>query len=355
MTSTLKVAVIGTGSISDAHLQAYWNHPNVEIAAVCDRNEARAKAVAEKYGAGRIYADYRDLLADREIDAVSVCTWNYSHAEIAIAAIEAGKHVLVEKPLSLTVEEALRVQEAVRASDRVLQVGFVRRHDPNARLLKRFADHGEFGELYYAKASLLRRLGNPGGWFADKSRSGGGPLIDIGVHVIDLCWYLLGKPKPVSVSGNAYSKLGNRANVQGLDFYKAADYDASRNTVEDMANALIRFENGASLFVDVSYTLHAFKDEASVKLYGTKGGFEVDPELRIATEKHDTILNVLPQTDARGFQFEQAFAAEIGHFVASVLDGAEPLCPVEDGVAVMRMLQGVYESSATGREVRFDG
>ena len=111
--------------------------------------------------------------------------------------------------------------------------------------------------MYYAKASILRRLGNPGGWFADKNRSGGGPLIDLGVHIIDQCWYLMGRPKPVTVSGNTYRKLGNRAHIEDLSFYKAADYSSAVNNVEDMANALIRFENGASLAVDVSFTLHA--------------------------------------------------------------------------------------------------
>ncbi|MCU6339777.1 Gfo/Idh/MocA family oxidoreductase, partial [Enterobacter quasiroggenkampii] len=137
---------------------------------------------------------------------VSICTWNNSHAPIAIAALEAGKHVLVEKPLCMTVEEALAVQEAQKKSGKTLQIGYVRRYGTNTRVLKKFIDEGELGEIYYAKASCIRRLGNPGGWFSDKERSGGGPLIDIGVHVIDLCWYLMGKPKVKSVSGNAYYK-----------------------------------------------------------------------------------------------------------------------------------------------------
>ncbi|RUS47824.1 Gfo/Idh/MocA family protein [Cohnella sp. AR92] len=354
MGNTVRIGVIGTGSISQAHLDSYSNHPDVQLVAVADKNAERAAETARKYNALRSYSDFGELLADPEIDAVSICTWNNTHAAIAMDAIRAGKHVLVEKPLSLTVEEALRIQEAVRASDRILQVGFVRRYDPNAQLLKRFAELDEFGEIYYAKASILRRLGNPGGWFADVTRSGGGPLIDIGVHVIDLVWYLMGKPKPVSVSGNAYNKLGNRSNVRGLDFYKAADYDASVNTVEDMANALIRFENGASLLVDVSYTLHAFANETSVKLFGTKGGFEVDPAIKIATEKHDVMLNVVPQTDDAGFNFVRAFQEEINHFVACVQNGTEPVSPVEDGVAMMRMLRAVYESAEKGVEIRLD-
>lgn len=348
----VQVAVIGTGSISSCHLDSYRNNPNAAIYAVCDLNGERAAKAAEKYGAEHIYTDYRELLADPGVEAVSICTWNNTHAEISIAALEAGKHVLVEKPLCRTVEEALKVQEAVDKSGKLLQVGFVRRYDANAQLLRAMADRGEFGGIYFAKASTLRRLGNPGGWFSDIERSGGGPLIDIGVHVIDLCWYMMGRPKPVTVSANTYRKLGNRSNVRNLSFYKAADYDAEHNTVEDMANALVRFENGASLLVDVSFTLHAKSDETAVKLYGEKGGFEIDPETVIVTEQNDTILNVYPQTDHKGFHFAGAFQNEIDHFIDCIRQGKQPISPVGDGVEIMKILAGIYESAAKGAEVR---
>lgn len=348
----VKIAVIGTGSISSFHLDSYKKNPNAILYAVCDLNEERARAAAEKYGAEKVYTDYRELLADPVIEAVSICTWNNTHAEISIAALETGKHVLVEKPLCRTVEDALLIQEAVEKSGKLLQVGFVRRYDTNAQMLRAMADRGEFGEIYFAKASTLRRLGNPGGWFSDIERSGGGPLIDIGVHVIDLCWYMMGRPKPVSVSANTYRKLGNRSNVKNLSYYQAADFDASKNTVEDLANALIRFENGASLLVDVSFTLHAKSNESAVKLYGEKGGFEIDPETVIVTEQNDTILNVYPQTDNKGFDFVGAFQNEIDHFIDCVSNGRQPISPVEDGVEIMKILVGIYESAAKGAEVR---
>ncbi|GIP33779.1 Gfo/Idh/MocA family protein [Paenibacillus sp. J2TS4] len=349
----MKIGVIGAGSISGVHLDAYHKNPEVEIYAICDLNEERAKEKAEKYGASKIFTDYNELLALPEIDAVSVCTWNNTHAPISIAALEAGKHVLVEKPLCKTVEEALQVEETVKRSGKVLQVGFVRRYGGNTKVLKEFIDKGDLGEIYYAKASCLRRLGNPGGWFSDKERSGGGPLIDIGVHVIDLAWYLMGRPKVQSITGNAYNKLGNRSNVKNLAFYRAADYDANKNTVEDAANALIRFENGASLMVDVSFTLHAKKDELTVKLYGTKGGAEVEPELTIVTEKYDTILNVTPQIDHPTFEFTGGFQNEINHFIDACNGRKETLSPVEDGVEMMKILCGIYESSEQGKEIRY--
>ncbi|SHF75101.1 Gfo/Idh/MocA family protein [Ornithinibacillus halophilus] len=348
----LKVGVIGVGSISELHIEPYKNNKKVELVAFCDVNEARVQEKGKKYEVEQLYTDYKELLKNEDIDAVSICTWNNSHADIAIAALEAGKHVLVEKPLSMTVEEAEAVQAAVEKTGKVLQVGFVRRHASNAKLLKTFIDHDDLGEIYYAKASCLRRLGNPGGWFSDSSKSGGGPLIDLGVHMIDICWYLMGKPKPVSVSGNTYNKLGNRSHVKNLSFYKAADYDPTLNDVEDLTNAMIRFENGASLLVDVSFTLQAKKDEISVKLFGDKGGAEIEPELAIVSEKHDTILNMAPQVDNLGFDFNQAFTSEINHFVDCCLEGKENIAPVQDGVEVMRMLNAVYESAKAGKEIR---
>ncbi|MFC5407043.1 Gfo/Idh/MocA family protein [Cohnella soli] len=349
----IRIGVIGTGSISECHLSAYNSNSNAKIVAICDVNEERASKVAAKYGADKVFTDYHKLLADPDIDAVSVCTWNNTHAPISIAALEAGKHVLVEKPLARTVEEALAIERAVRSTGKLLQVGFVRRYDPNVKMLREFAERGEFGEIYYAKASTIRRLGNPGGWFADVDRSGGGPLIDIGVHVIDLVWYLMGRPKATTVSGNVYNKLGNRSNVRHLSFYKAADYDASKNTVEDLASAVIRFENGASLMVDVSYSLHAKKDEGSVKLYGVNGSFEIDPEIAIVTEKYDTILNIEPQTDSKaGFAGQPAFDNEINHFIDCIANGTEQMSPVEDGVELMKILCAIYESAAKGEEIR---
>jgi predicted dehydrogenase len=349
--SKLKIAVIGLGSISDFHLKSYQQNPDAEIYAVCDINEERARKKAQEFGVKKVYFDYHEILADPAIDAVSICTWNKSHAEISIAALDAGKHVLVEKPLSRTVEEALLIQEAVKRSGKLLQVGFVRRYDKNVQMLRTFADNGDFGEIYYAKASTIRRLGNPGGWFADIERSGGGPLIDIGVHIIDLCWYMMGRPKVKSVSGNTYRKLGNRASIQNLSFYKAADYDPNQNSVEDLANALIRFENGASLMIDVSFSLHAKEDEMSVKLYGEKGGYEIDPAIVMVTEKYNTILNTIPQIDNKGFQFETAFQNEINHFIDCVKKGEQPISPVEDGVEMIKLLSAIYESAATGREI----
>ena len=350
----LNVCVIGTGMISDFHLQAYKRNNRVKLYGVYDLSAERAKEKAARYGVEKVFCSVDEVFADPEVDAVSICTWNHTHAELGVDALRSGKHVLMEKPLAMTYPEALRIRDAAKDPDVVFQVGFVRRFAAGTRVLKTFIDDGLLGEIYYAKGTHLRRVGNPGGWFADRSRSGGGPLIDLGVHLLDVCWYLMGKPEVARIKGVTFSELGNRGNVEALSFYKAADYSADRNDVEDLAAAMITFKNGATLMLDASFSLHAKKDETAIRLYGKKGGAELEPELVLITEQNDTILNIHPQIDHLTIDFDEAFGAEIDHFVACCLDGRKSEAPLEDGLEVMKMLDGVYESSKTGREVVYD-
>jgi predicted dehydrogenase len=349
--SRLRVAVIGAGSIANMHLKSYVANANVELVGIHDLNFERATEKAERFGAAHAYRTLDDVLTNPDIDAVSICTWNDSHAELAIAALEAGKHVLLEKPLSKSVAEAEAIAQAVAISGKHLEVGFVRRFGQNTQVLKSFVDAGELGEIYYARARNIRRLGNPGGWFADSRRSGGGPLIDIGVHVLDLCWYLMGAPNAVTVSGVTHTRLGNRANVSSLSRYKVADYDPGKNDVEDLATAFIRFDNGSSLMLETSYSLHAVEDELSVAVFGDRGGAELEPALKIVTERLDTVLNVHPQVDHSTFDFDAGFADEINHFVALCRGEAKEVAPVGHGVEMMRILSAIYESAASGHEV----
>ncbi|GEN56159.1 oxidoreductase [Halolactibacillus alkaliphilus] len=347
----LNVGVVGVGSISQFHIDAYLNNPEVNLVAFCDINESRLKEKARKLGVSKTFTNYQDLLNDATIDAISICTWNNTHAEIAKQALLKGKHVLVEKPLSMDVATAEELVDVQKQSGKVLQVGFVRRHAEKSKVVKSFVDNGGFGDFYYAKASYLRRLGNPGGWFSDINKSGGGPLIDLGVHMVDLCWYLMGKPKPISVTGNTYKRLGNRSHIKNLSFYQASDYDPNVNDVEDLANALIRFENGASMFLETSFTLHASKDETKVTLFGDKGGVEVEPDLTFVTEENNTILNTVPQIDQDINDFGRNFQNQINHFVDCCLHGKENIAPVQDGVAVMKILKAIYQSAEENREI----
>lgn len=346
----VRIGVIGAGSISECHLGAYAANPNVECVAVADQVLERAQKRAKEFGFADAHGSAAELLARDDIDAVSICTWNNSHAPIAIDALKAGKHVLNEKPLCKTVEEAEQVAQAVKESGKHLEVGYVRRYGRNAQVLKSFIDAGDLGDLYYARTEIIRRVGNPGGWFADVERSGGGPLIDIGVHCIDLCWWLMGKPKATSVSALSYDKLGNRGNIDNIGRYKAADYDPSFNTVEDMVTALIRFENGKSINVDVSFSLHAVEDSFNLRVHGDKGGAELEPQLKMVTEKYDTVLNLHPQIDELSFDFA-SFGKEVAHFVDLIRGEADPVAPVADGLEMMKILTSIYESAKQGKEI----
>lgn len=347
----IKVGVIGTGGISGVHLGGYSRNPNVEIYALCDINEKNLAKRAEEYKVSRTFTDYREMLALKELDAVSVCTWNSAHAECAIAALRAGKHVLCEKPMALNTAQAQEMEKAAKENGKLLMIGFVRRFGNDCAVLKDFIDSGSFGEIYYAKAQYLRRKGCPGGWFGDKSRSGGGPLIDLGVHVIDLCRYLMGGPQPVSVYGATFNKLGDRRHIKDARGYSSTVVSKDDIfDVEDMATALIRFDNGAVLSVEASFSLNIEKDVGNIELFGTKAGCKLDPELTIFTDMNDYLANVkLSQPTA--LSFDGLFDNEINHFVECIETGKPCRNPAQDGVTLMKILDGIYESARTGHEV----
>ena len=347
----IKVGVIGTGGISGVHLGGYSRNPNVEIYALCDINEKNLAKRAEEYKVSRTFTDYREMLALKELDAVSVCTWNSAHAECAIAALRACKHVLCEKPMALNTAQAQEMEKAAKENGKLLMIGFVRRFGNDCAVLKDFIDSGSFGEIYYAKAQYLRRKGCPGGWFGDKSRSGGGPLIDLGVHVIDLCRYLMGGPQPVSVYGATFNKLGDRRHIKDARGYSSTVVSKDDIfDVEDMATALIRFDNGAVLSVEASFSLNIEKDVGNIELFGTKAGCKLDPELTIFTDMNEYLANVkLSQSTA--LSFDGLFDNEINHFVECIETGKPCRNPAQDGVTLMKILDGIYESARTGHEV----
>ena len=348
----LRVGVIGTGGIAEYHLEAFRNNPAVEITALCDRNSARTVQKANEIGIKEVFDDYRIMLKSENVDAVSITTWNNTHAPIAIAVLNAGKHVLCEKPPALNASEAIEMEEAAKLNGKLLMFGFVRRFAQNTQVLREFIGRGQLGEIYYAKTGFLRRCGSPGGWFANKEISGGGPLIDLGVHIIDLAIYLMGKPRPISVFGNTNGKLGNRANIKGVSWYKAADYESDKNEVEDFANAVVRFDNGASLYIETSWAMNIKSDMLYMDLFGDRGGAKLEPEFEIYGEQDGYMTNIKPVLDSYSFDFKKAFAAEIDHFVDCIMNGTECICPAEDGVAIMKVLDAIYESAKTGNAVK---
>lgn len=346
----IKVGVIGVGNISHEHINGYINNPDVELYAFCDINEAQLKKMGEKFGITRLYTDINEFLR-LDIDAVSVCTWNSAHAPCTIAALNAGKHVLCEKPMATSEEEAKEMLEAAKKNNKLLMIGFVRRYGNDCAVVQDFINNDNLGDIYYAKATYTRRNGNPGGWFGDKSRSAGGPLIDLGVHVIDLTRYLMGNPKPVSVYGATFQKLFNRPHIKGAAGYKSIS--AGKDDicdVEDAVTALVRYDNGAVLSVEASFSLNVKKDDGKIELFGTKGGVQINPEVELYTEMNDYLVNVgfdMPTA----LDFSGLFQNEIDHYVDCVINGTECKSPATDGVQIMKILDAVYESARTGHEV----
>ena len=345
----IKVGIIGAGSISESHILGYKALDNVELYAVCDINEQRAAKCAEKHGFKHVFTDYNEMLKLNDLDAVSVCTWNSVHAPATIAALKAGKHVLCEKPMAMNTAEALEMEKASKDAGKILMIGFVRRFGNDAEVLKDFINNGMMGDIYYAKATYLRRFGCPGGWFGDRKRSGGGPLIDLGVHVIDLVRFLMNNPKAVSVTGATFNKLGARNNIKQEKNYVAADAGDNFD-VEDLAVAMIRFENGAVLHVETSFSLNIKKDAGDIELFGTKSGAKLSPNLEFYSEMNNYLVDITPAHDT-ALNFNGLFEREIAHFIDCVSTGKKCISPAEDGVEIMKIIDAVYESASTGREV----
>lgn len=355
MEKKLKIGIIGTGSISESHIHAYRKNPNVEVYAFCDIREDRLKEMGEKYGVTRLYTDKDVMLRELpELDAVSVCTWNSQHAPCTIAALQAGKHVLCEKPMATSAAEAEEMKKAAEESGKLLMVGFVRRFGNDCAIVKDFIDHDYFGELYYAKATYLRRNGSPGGWFGDKKMSAGGPLIDLGVHVIDLTRYLLGNPKPISVYGAVFHKLGDRRELKDKKGYTASSATGKEEfNVEDLATAMIRYDNGAVVSVEASFSLNIKQDEGKIELFGTKAGAKLDPELELYSQQNGYMNNVqlcMPTA----LSFDGLFEQEINHYIDCLVHGTPCKAPAEDGITLMKILDAIYESASTGHEVVID-
>ncbi len=350
--SKLKIAVIGVGNISENHIKGYLTHPEVELYAFCDINKDTLEKKGEKHGVTRLYTDEATMLKELpEIDAVSVCTWNNGHAPATIMALNAGKHVLCEKPMALNATEAQAMIDAAKKNNRKLMVGFVRRFGNDADITKSFIDAGNLGDIYYAKATYLRRNGCPGGWFADKSRSGGGPLIDLGVHVIDLVRFLMGGPKPVSVFGATFSGMGKREALKDKPGYIATGAsEKDVHDVEDMATALIRFDNGAVLSVEASFNMHIKKDTGNIQLFGTNGGSTLSPEFELFTEVNGYLAD-LSLVRPTALSFDGLFEREIHYFVDSLIEDRDLSSIAEDGCTLMKILDAIYESASTGHEV----
>ncbi len=350
------LGIIGAGSIGNVHADAAIR-TGVRIVGAWDVHHERAKALTARCG-GAAAANIDDLLAMPGVDAVAVAVPNVVHAECAIRALERGKHVLLEKPMAMNVAECDAIIAAARTAKRTVQLGFVCRGTPTSAMAKSLVDAGRLGRIYHAKCSIYRRRGIPGlgGWFTTKATSGGGPLIDLGVHVLDLVRYLTDKPKAVRASGACYATFGSPiASYRYVDMWAGPPKLDGTSDVEDHATALVRCEGGLTIEMNVTWAMNqpdgALKD--GIFLFGDRGGvsFEIfGSQVTLATEEDGHIVDVKPLL-AQGDATQRAWDAQYRQFIGVVRDGTPPHADAADGRAIQSLLEAIYRSSGERREV----
>ena len=335
------------------HAKPLLQHPDVQLLAVCDVIRERAEAFAKEHSIPHVFTDYHELLALPDLDAVDICTPNLFHSEIAVAALRAGKHVFTEKPDAITPAKAREMADAAKQSGKVLMAMRNNRFTPNAQFLKRYIAAGQMGEVYTGRCGWIRRRGIPGkgGWFTNKSLSGGGPLIDLGVHYLDLTLWLMGDPKPVAVVGSTYQKFAKADDIADSVHSNFGEKSADGTfDVEDLATGFIKFDNGASLQIEFSWASNIEQETQFIELRGSKTGCKmINGELTLYTEIAGTLCDIAPKAQ---MPQPHQHAAMLNHFVEVVQKKAEPIIRPEHGVWMIDILSAIYESARSGGEVR---
>ena len=351
---TYNVGIVGCGGISRwAHYPFYKNDKRVKVVAVCDIIKERAEGfVRDCYPEAAVYTDYRDLVAREDIDCVDICTPNYLHSEIAVAAFAHGKNVFSEKPDAVSPEKAIAMKEAAEKAGKLLMVMRNNRFADASAYMKKYIEAGRMGEIYAGRCAWQRRRGIPGkgGWFTTKAQSGGGPLIDLGVHMSDLAVWLMGNPRPVAVSGNTFCKFASNDVSDSVNSNFGDKKAGGTFDVEDLAMGMIRFDNGAVLQIEFSWASNVKEEHRFVELRGTKAGMLwLDGNtLEIYSEDDGQLTN----TKMAGNLRDDGHVRNLRHFY-DVLDGkCEPCFKPQQGVDMIKILSAVYESAKTGQEVK---
>lgn len=357
--SNIKAGIVGCGGIAtNKHMPSIQELGGIDLVAFCDINEARAIKARANFGTdgAQVFTDYRDLVA-LDLDVVYVCTPNRSHAEITIAALKAGKHVLCEKPMAMNYDEAKAMIAAQKESGKILTIAYQNRFRPDSQYLKKECEAGVLGEIYYAKAKALRRRAVPTwGVFLNEYEQGGGPLIDIGTHALDLTLWMMDNYEPQFVVGTTYHKL-NQDTAPGNVF---GPWDPNDFTVEDSAFGFIVMKNGATISLESSWALNLIDaQEARTVLCGTKAGADMDDSLRINGVRHDRMYITKPLLEAGDVPFFEGDAMkdrvlEQKCFLEAVQGKGQLTVLPEQAAVVTRILEAIYESAKTGRPVYFD-
>lgn len=357
----LRLGIIGCGGIANGkHMPAEKRNPRAEMVAFCDIIPERAQKAKEEYGTedSAVYTDYKELLKDETIDAVLVLTHNKEHCRITVDALNAGKHVLCEKPMATTYEEAVKMIEAAKKNNKVLTIGYQNRWRPDSMYMKQMAKDGEFGEVYYAEAIAIRRRAVPTwGVFIDEEKQGGGPLIDIGTHALDLTLHMMDNYEPAYCVGKTFHKL-NKNTETGNAW---GDWDVDRFTAEDSAFGFIVMKNGAVIYLKSSWALNmADPREAITTICGDKAGADMLDGLRINGVKNGRQYIMKPNFSTGGVAFfdgaggKEPADYEAANFSAAILDGQELNVKPEQAAVVTRILEGIYKSQQTGKPYYFD-
>lgn len=351
-----RVGIIGIGGIfKGSHIGEYLDDERLEVVALCDIIEERATEIRDKhFPNAAVYTDFRELLKDESIDSVDICTPNYLHSIIAVAAFEAGKHVFCEKPDAVNVEEVLKMNRAAEKAGKTLMIMRNNRFSPASQYAKKYIESGAMGDIYCGRCGWQRRRGIPGkgGWFTTKAQSGGGPLIDLGVHMIDLAIWLMGSPKPVTVTGSTYRKFADSDTSDSVNSDFGDKVSDGTFDVEDLAMGTIRFDNGAQLQIEFSWASNIKKENRFVELRGTKAGLSWhDGDVEIFTEMHGEGCDIHPSN----LQPEKKeHVLNLINFYDVVIDGKEPVFKPQQGIDMIKILCAIYKSAETGREVVLD-
>lgn len=344
---TFKIGIIGPGMIArGAHMRSFSKDPRAEILAVSSRSEQTAQKAASEFGVPHWYTSEDEMLAGHSFDLIVVATPNKFHASSVIKALQSGANVLCEKPPAKTAAEAVQMEQAAKEAGKHLFYGFQQRFNTETEILKKAVASGDLGDIYHVSVQALRRRGIPGwGSFIDKELQGGGPLIDVGVHMLDLAVYLTDFPRAVEVSAVTHAHFGKKEGVGLL-----GDWDRERFSVEDFACGMIRFENGMSLLIETSYAANTAEEEAlNVKLYGNKGGAELSP-LKLYGEKYGALLDTTPVFLDK-MRDKDSFECQAGH-ILDVLEGkADPVNLPEQGTYIQQLLEALYLSAEKGKAV----
>ncbi|MBN2301250.1 MAG: Gfo/Idh/MocA family oxidoreductase [Lentisphaerae bacterium] len=349
MKTTLRVGMIGAGAIAFNHCSGINSHPQAKVVAVADLNRRRAKTIQKKFGIDKTATQWKDIISDPDIDAVSVALPNMFHAPVAIAALKAGKHVMLDKPFAMNRHEAERIIDAAKEAGKTFMLGMNIRFMENVQRVKALTEKGELGEIYHAKAYYLRQSGAPkfGTWFCNKKLSGGGCMLDIGVHMLDSCLYLMNNWQPVSVFGSTYTKFGNRGIGEGS--WGMSDKGKQVFDVDDFATALIKFKNGATVQLDASWVLLCETPKTNIELFGTKGGAAAFPTARLFKFGKKGKFDI---KEPKNVKIAYPKCNRFVNWVDVILGKDKPMCTPAQALTVQKILDGIYESSKTGKEVR---